>query len=191
MNPEEQPRSGSEPDLAPHPLAPEPERAQPAEAADALTTLVGFVGRSAVEGHVRVYLDLSFTSYCEVATADIARTRPVDPGDEESPTVIWVKSSARMGMVSVGRLSGNAAYVTGAIRARHRQRAVRRVPVANASLDPCTQWFDCWRDTAAFCPAPDSDWCLTEGVPCPSNQSCPSDPMWCGPEPDPVPELLT
>lgn len=133
-------------DLSPHPLVPRGDEvgAQPDEG---LSTLVGFIGPSEKDARIRVYLDLTFASYCEVATGDIVQTAPVDANDENSPSIVWVNSSAQVGLVSVGRLTGDATFVTGAIRNRHYRRAARRDLRAGADTAfPCmafTEYFDC------------------------------------------------
>ena len=101
--------------LTPHPWAPRLEEGEE-EHDSAITTIVGFVGSARRQAHIRIYLDLTFSSYCEVAVADVMRTRPVDPDDDVSPTVVWVKASAHVSLMYLGRFSGSASYVTGRIR---------------------------------------------------------------------------
>ena len=171
----EEARRDPEPvDLTPHRMAPRADGREIDGAGDGLVTLTGFVGESTKEGYVRVYLDLSFTSYCEVATADVVKTKRVDAADEDSPTVLWVTASAQMGLVSVGRLSGSASFVSGAIRSRY-GRGPKPVAASLPDTDyPCTVFFICKQppEPSDWC---GSDWCLSEGVPCPTTREifCP------------------
>jgi hypothetical protein len=113
-------------DLTPHPLVP-PLEELGAEPDDGLSRLVGFIGPSEKDARIRIYLDLSFASYCEVASADVVQTAPVDVNDSNSPSIVWVKDSAQMRLVSIRRLQGDATLVTGAIRDRYYRRAARRL----------------------------------------------------------------
>ena len=151
-------------DLSPHPLVPGLDELE--EETDGLTTLLGFIGPSPKEGRVRVYLELSFSSYCEVANDDVVKTAPVDANDAHSPTIVWIKNSAQVGLVKVGRLTGDASFVSGAIRRRYRGRAVPAdLTVKAESIDPCTEWFDCWPTPL---PPKGTSWeCYSESIPCP------------------------
>ena len=133
-------------DLTPHRLAPRLEDSQ-LRADDGLSTLVGFIGHSEQDGSVRVYLDLRFASYVEVRAGDVVQTAPVDAIDENSPSIVWVSSSAQLRLVSIGRLTGDATFVTGAIRSRYYRQAARRALSAKPeTIFPCmglTDFFDC------------------------------------------------
>ncbi|MGC0378917.1 hypothetical protein [Streptomyces sp. SAI-229] len=120
MSPEN--KRDPEVNLNPHPLVPEHFTT---DAADGLTVLMGFIGPSTSDGRVRVYLDLSFESYFAVARNDVVQTAAVDSDDENSPSILWVRSSAKLMLVNVGRLTGDAKNLTGAIRRYHRARQPR------------------------------------------------------------------
>lgn len=177
MSSEEQPDRPAdqtgEVDLTPHPLVPGLERDQ-THADEGLTTLVGFIGPARTDDRVRVYLDLSFASYCDVAKADIVQTAPVDANDENSPSTVWVNSSAQMRLVSVGRLTGDASFVTGAIRSRHFRRGARYASANRPNTEfPCTIFFIC--DPKPLPPRPGSNWeCLP-------SDDCTTPDFWCQP----------
>jgi len=180
------------PDLTPHPLTPREEE-EAAEKLDALTKMVGFIGSSKKDGRVRVYLDMSWSRYIEVSREDVVRTAPVDASDEQSPTVIWVKASAQVGYVTVKRLTGNASFVKGAIQRRYSprrsvgrrtsgRRFAQQRPRANEppfSLDPCTEYYDCFPPPPPTDVCPPSIECLTESgvcstINCPTHGTCPT-----------------
>ena len=149
-------------DLTPHRLAPSSDAGLGPE--DALTRIVGFVGESSTSGEVRVYLDLSFTSYYQMSSADVVRTESVDPGDADSPRVLWIRASAHVHLVRIDHVSGSASFVTGAIR---NQFGARRETAAAGVVE-----------SHDFCiphppVPPGSDWCLSSGVPCPRPGSGP------------------
>ena len=164
--PDRPPSDRPEVDLSPHPLVPGREQLDAQAGEESLTTIVGFVGPSRSEDRVRVYLDLSFSSYFDVAAADVVQTARVDANDENSPTIVWVGSSAQVGLVRIGRLTGDASFVTGAIRQRHGRgaRSARAMTLA-ASMDPCTDWFDCIPKPVP--PDPTSWECFSNSIPCP------------------------
>jgi len=142
-------------DLTPHRLAPRPEA--DAESESGLTTIVGFVGSSSMDGGVRVYLDLSFASYYEVAATDVVRTKAVDSDDPDSPRALWIRSSAQLDLVRTDRLSGSASFVTGAIRRRFSARAAGNYVLADNVMVEAgggTDW--CYSINPHLCPPPTS-----------------------------------
>jgi hypothetical protein len=116
---------GREVNLAPHRLSPRP-RNKADLPDEGLTTVVGFIGDAEDAERVRVYLNLGFDSYVEMAKSDVIRTALVDSQDENSPTIVWVSNKAQVSLVSVGRMGGNADLVTGRIRSRYGSRGGRR-----------------------------------------------------------------
>jgi hypothetical protein len=121
-----------------------------------LNTIVGYVGPAANADQVRIYLDLSFGSYCEVASSDVVQTAHVDANDENSPTVVWVKSSARVGLV--GRLTGDASFISGTIRKRFLPRATAQA-LSESTAPVCSELFFCPSEdvcTTPLCPPPAS-----------------------------------
>jgi hypothetical protein len=120
---------------------------------------------------IRVYLDLSFNSFCEVQRADVTRTAPVDGRDPNSPSMVWVGRSAHVRLVSVGRLTGPASFVTGRIRSRYYAASRPRVVGEDDTAYPwggvCTELFDC--------PVPGGPASLTTGrdiLSCSTNYDC-------------------
>jgi hypothetical protein len=103
-----------------HPLTPSFTTSQENEGTGGYETIVGFVGDSPREGHVRVYAGLAFLNYFEVASSDIARATPLDASDAEGPTVVRVRAGAHVAYVRMERLEGEAGYVLGAVRASYR-----------------------------------------------------------------------
>ncbi len=77
-------------DLTPHRLVPAREKldAGPDGGLSDLNTIVGYVGPSDDSDQVRIYLDLTFRRYCEVASSNVVQTAPVDANDENSPTIV-------------------------------------------------------------------------------------------------------
>jgi hypothetical protein len=151
-----------EKDLSPHPLAPRLEEVEPE--ADGLTTLRGFIGESRKGGRVRVYLDLSGTSYCEVAADDVVRTAPVDANDQHSPTTVWIKESAQVNLVQVSRLSGEASFIKGALRNRYGGQELSAA--ANRVVLPASDYF--WDCLPPPPPPPGTSWtCFSKSIPCP------------------------
>jgi len=100
-----------------HPLSP---RFTPESATADAEMLVGFVGDAPVESRVRVYSDLSFTSFYEFDRAEVQVAVPVDAHEEDGPTVVKVRGDARIEFVTISRLAGEASYVAGNIRAKYR-----------------------------------------------------------------------
>jgi hypothetical protein len=104
---------GGKPEIKFHPLAPR----DPVHGSGANSTirLIGYVGQAATGGHIRVYTDLSFSSYYEFDEEAVTQSSAVDAEDPNSPTTVWVDGSATVDFVQTSRLSGSAAYVAGAI----------------------------------------------------------------------------
>ena len=104
-------------DLSSHPLAPQdPEL--PSSAA-VRVRFSGFIGPSEEEDHVRVYTDLSFSSFFLVAKTDVVSAAPSDELDANSPTNVIVQGSAHIAFIRTERLEGAASYVTGTIRRQY------------------------------------------------------------------------
>jgi hypothetical protein len=75
--------------------------------------IVGYLGPSRVADYIRIYTDLSFAEYFEVKRADILSTVAVNPQDENSPTVVFVKEDATIEHTSI--VGSGADYLKGAI----------------------------------------------------------------------------
>ena len=157
----EEDRSAHDVDLTPHSMA--PDGADDANAGESLLQIAGFVGSSPNGGQVRLYLDLSFASYYEVATADVVRTKSVDDGDPDSPRILWVKPSAQLRLVRTRDISGSASFVTGALRESFRANFSRELAVLPDTGDPSACSGMCLPQSSGC----GSDWCMSAGVPCP------------------------
>ena len=73
----------------------------PAKIPDSVA-LSGFVGRSAEEGNVRLYVDADFRSYYEISTSDILHSQQLPT--TQSPlggSVVYVKGGAPLRRVQV------------------------------------------------------------------------------------------
>jgi hypothetical protein len=147
-------------DLTPHRLVPAREEldAGPDGGLSGLNTIVGYIGPSEDAGRVRIYLDLSFRRYCEVASSDVVQTASVDANDENSPTTVWVRSTARVALV--GRMTGDASFISGTLRKQFLPRAAAQA-VRGSTAPACSELF--------FCPTADP--CSTPLCPPPSSSS--------------------
>jgi hypothetical protein len=183
-------------DLTAHPLAPTNPSSVSRTASP--VRVIGFIGPSEVEGHVRVYTDLSFAGYYDVAEADVISAARVDPNDGNSPTAVLIDSSATVDYVQTSRTKGTAAYVKGAIQRRYstgRGRA-RIAPIWNntnaCTYDGCrTQGPECYPPATSYnagCPPP----VTYSGCPPADTDSCTySGCLTQGPECDPPPPPVT
>jgi hypothetical protein len=88
-------------------------------AAPGFEQIIGFVGESSRDGHVRVYADLTLSNYCEVRTADVRSQAPLDSSEPDGPSMLTVPADAEIEFVRTDRLAGEANYVAGAIRAMY------------------------------------------------------------------------
>lgn len=124
---------------------------------DELTTIVGFLGDQESDGTIKLYLDMSFGSYCKINVTDIVSTNAVDSSDQNSPTVVWLGGSAKVELVKVLKASDGATFIKGRIQ---QQRMTR-----TATLLSDEQMLD---DSTWTCPRPTLD-------------TCPPTWMWCQP----------
>jgi hypothetical protein len=130
-------KDGREVNLTPHRLSPRP--GNKGDLPDeGLTTVIGFIGDADDADRARVYLNLGFDSYVEMAKSDVIRTAPVDSKDENSPTIVWLSNKAQVSVVSVGRMGGDADLVTGSIRSRYGGRGGGRGR-GPAAADPVSE----------------------------------------------------
>jgi hypothetical protein len=169
MSPRSTPRegddSGREVDLTPHRLAPRrTDRKNMPE--EGLTTITGFIGEADDNDRIRVYLNMSFDNYVEVARSDVVRTAPVDAQDENSPTILWVGKNVQITMASVGRIPGAGDMLTGGIRSRYGGRGRGRGMRGMLMADPVSDIL-----CSVFCKQPpvrtDNPWeCTTYSDDC-------------------------
>jgi hypothetical protein len=120
---QDKPAAYGDADLTRHPLAPVFDASESSRANDGYEPLVGFVGDAPTEGWVRVYASLTFRTYVEVRTADIAHSAPVDADDAEGPSVLRVPTGTQLQFVRTNSLKGDASFVLGTIRSAYYSRA--------------------------------------------------------------------
>jgi hypothetical protein len=134
--------------------------------------LTGFVGRSAEDGNIRLYVDSSFRSYYEISSSDILHSQQLPT--TQSPlggSVVHVKGGAPLRRVQVsteiearflqGPMSNAAAGAAGASSLPGANRAFFRLPptllgvhCATNVRTSCEDFLGCGRpkggDTGAF-----------------------------------------
>lgn len=146
--------------------------AQPGEQ----VTIVGYIGRSSSDGHVRVYLDLALSSYCDIAASDIVGTASVDSQSEISPSILWLKLGAKIDRVDTSR---STTVLSGQIQQNYLQQATRnyaailrdRLPMPLGRSDE----YSCLICQSALCPKP-SEGCPSTGWECLRSNKCPPPP---------------
>ena len=83
-----------------------------------LVILRGYVGKSTRAGFSRLYVDLSFSEFVEVADEDVlARRSLVANQDPLGGTMLWVKRSATLLRARVSSAQEHATFLTGEITA--------------------------------------------------------------------------
>ncbi|MGV9264858.1 hypothetical protein ACWDRR_09375 [Kitasatospora sp. NPDC003701] len=120
-------------DLSPHSFTPTP-GTEPS--GDSLTVLVGYVGTGPTDDLIRLYADLSLSSYYEFAADDVVRTASVDPDNASSPRRLWIRDSAQVRLVRVNQVTGPAAFLRGSLRSRFGPRLVSRAVQMEPESDP-------------------------------------------------------
>jgi hypothetical protein len=85
------------------------------EITEAAVTLTGYLGPSSTDDNVRLYSNLSFTSYYEIPKDGILGRAKADPKDEDSATVLRVKSDTRLDIVNSTRRTIEANALSGSI----------------------------------------------------------------------------
>jgi hypothetical protein len=110
----------------------------PATIPDDSVALAGFVGRSAEEGNIRLYVDASFRNYYEISISDVLYNQQLPT--TQSPlggSVVYVKGGAPLRRVQV-----SAEIEAGSYRARCRVSAPGR-PVRLLELVRIGLSMDC------------------------------------------------
>jgi len=81
-----------------------------------LVVLSGYLGTSTRAGFSRLYVDLNFSEFVELADADVLARRSV-PADQDplGRTVLWVKRSAPLLRATVSSAQEHAAFLKGEI----------------------------------------------------------------------------
>ena len=64
-----------------------------------LVTMVGYIGPSKKEAHVRLYTGLDFQTYYEIPRDRVALVEPVDREDDNSPTRVMIAADATVDLV--------------------------------------------------------------------------------------------
>ena len=77
--------------------------------------LVSYLGPAGREGHWRIYHDLSFGLYTEVPEDAILSSEPMDPGNENSPSLVVVKAGVPVQTMHAISHSTGAAFLQGSI----------------------------------------------------------------------------
>jgi hypothetical protein len=77
--------------------------------------LSGYLGPSGSDDLVRLYTDLSFTAYYEIARADIQGRAAINPDDNNSGTMISLKREAQVACVTAARSTVPASMLSGSI----------------------------------------------------------------------------
>jgi hypothetical protein len=112
-------------------------------------SLTGFVGPSKNPDNVRLYADLSFTSYLEIPKGTVLGRTRVRQDDENSPSLLRVRSDAKLEYRSVVAHSIEASALAGAITAAHMRTAVFQrtaimpAPTAAVVADFTNTCFSC------------------------------------------------
>lgn len=130
--------------LAPDPTAP-PD----------LVRLIGFIGPASCKGHWRIYHSLDLSSYTEVPGEAIEHVEPLEPGNENSPSVILAKGGARAQTVVRKCYDLGSGYLGGPIARTYLPGA--EPPILNAGgvgQDPGTSPFTICFNWPTITPCP-------------------------------------
>jgi hypothetical protein len=84
-----------------------------------LVILVGYIGPSKKEAHVRLYTGLDFQTYCEIPRGAVVAADAVDPEDENCPTQLAVTAETTIHLVQTSEQTGPASYLAGSIAAAY------------------------------------------------------------------------
>lgn len=82
-----------------------------------LVALHGYIGPSKEKGNVCIHHGLDFSSYTEVPKDAIRHVEPVDPSNENSPTVVLIPASTQVRHVRKTVQTGEAGFLAGGIAA--------------------------------------------------------------------------
>ena len=139
-----------------------------------LTSVVGWPGDAESADRVRIYLDTAFTTYYELSADDVVDTVPSDPNNENAPTVVWIRSSARADLTSTQSISGDIGVLSGGISRRNLGGASR-----NARLYSADQVYKAESGTWG-CPIETVDGpCWTTTLFCPTHLCGPTSESYC------------
>lgn len=82
-----------------------------------LVALQGYIGPSKEKSHVCIHHGLDFSSYTEVPKDAIRHVEPVDPSNENSPTVVLIPADTQVRHVQKIVQKGEAGFLAGGIAA--------------------------------------------------------------------------
>ena len=95
-----------------------------------LVVLRGYLGKSTRAGFSRLYVDLSFSEFVEVADEDVLAKRSLAADqDPLGGTVLWVKRNATLLRATVCLAQEHAAFLKGEITASALRRSRMELPV--------------------------------------------------------------
>lgn len=94
-----------------------------------LVVLKGHLGKSARAGFSRLYADLSFNEFVELADDDVLARRSVSKQDPLGGSLLWVKRDATLLRSTVCSAQEHAAFLTGEITASALRRSKLEYPV--------------------------------------------------------------
>ena len=100
-----------------------------------LVTLTGYPGKSTIEGHFRLYIDLHFQSYYELVTSDVVHHWHSVSGDDNAPTCVAINVQTMPHLVVHTRYQA---------RRRRCSRAIwyhRFYPRRSRTLLACSGWI--------------------------------------------------
>ena len=98
--------------------------------------LTGYLGESGRAGVSRLYVDLSFSEFVEVADDDILAKRSPDANqDPLGGTVLWVKRDTTLLRTTVCSADEQAAFLKGKITANALRRSRMELPAARKLAD--------------------------------------------------------
>jgi hypothetical protein len=111
------------------------------EPIDSNRIIEGFVGPAEQNENIRIYFDLTFTSYFEIAKVDVLHVESSNANDDNKPTKVWINKSARLEIVTIQRVSIEAAFLQGALTNRLQpfQLPVGLQPLPPNTASGCTQ----------------------------------------------------
>jgi hypothetical protein len=105
-----------------------------------VVVLRGYLGKSARARFSRLYVNLNFTEYVEVADEDVVATRALPANHNPlGGTVLWVKRNATLLRATVCSAQEHAAFLTGEITASALRRSKMELPVGRKLADLVVQ----------------------------------------------------
>ena len=122
--------SSDKPNLSTHPLVTKLQG--DAETPPSLVALIGYFGPSKKADSIRLYSGLDFQSYFEIPKAAIVATTPTDAKDDQSPTLVHVKTGTPVAAVQTSTQPVET-YLQGGITGQYLGSAG---PAAQAVLQP-------------------------------------------------------